>query len=72
MAIVSWILRVLSDGNLDFYCSLFGIPSPKQGLSGDQVGEAYAQGRLEEIAEYCRADVEATGALYLRVKDALA
>jgi len=59
-------------GSLDFYCSVFGIPSPKQGLSGDKVGEAYAQGRLQEIADYCRADVEATGALYLKVRDALA
>lgn len=56
-------------GGLDFYCSLFGIPSPKQGLSGDQVGEAYREGRLQEIADYCQADVEATGALYQRVKD---
>lgn len=58
-------------GGLDFYCSLFGVPSPKQGLSGDKVGEAYAQGRLQEIADYCQADVEATGALYMKVKDAL-
>ena len=59
-------------GGLDFYCSLFGVPSPKQGLSGDKVGEAYAQGRLQEIADYCQADVEATGALYMKVREALA
>jgi DNA polymerase elongation subunit (family B) len=56
-------------GGLDFYCSLFGIPSPKQGLSGDQVAAAFQAGRLQEIADYCRADVEATAALYARVKD---
>jgi predicted PolB exonuclease-like 3'-5' exonuclease len=56
-------------GSLDFYCALFGIPSPKSGMSGDQVGEAYSQGRLQEIADYCRADVEATGALYNRVRE---
>jgi predicted PolB exonuclease-like 3'-5' exonuclease len=59
-------------GSLDFYCSIFGIASPKQALSGDKVGEAYAQGRLQEIADYCQADVEATGALYMRVKEAMA
>ncbi len=59
-------------GGLDFFCRLFQVPSPKQGLSGAKVGEAYAQGRLQEIADYGQPDVEATGALYLRVKDALA
>jgi hypothetical protein len=38
-------------------------------MSGDQVAEAFRQGRLAEIADYCRADVEATAALYLRIKD---
>ncbi|MFQ5668947.1 MAG: ribonuclease H-like domain-containing protein [Acidobacteriota bacterium] len=56
-------------GGLDFFCRLFGIPSPKGGLTGAQVGEAYRAGRLQEIAEYCRADVVATAALYRRVKD---
>ena len=56
-------------GSLDFYCSLFGIPSPKTGMHGAEVGEAFQAGRLAEIADYCRADVEATAALYLRVKD---
>jgi len=59
-------------GSLDFYCSVFGIASPKEELSGEKVGEAYAQGRLQEIADYCQADVESTGALYTRVKEAMA
>ncbi len=56
-------------GSLDFFCALFGIPSPKGSLSGEKVGEAYHEGRLEEIAAYCQADVEATAELYRRVKD---
>ncbi|MFQ5720401.1 MAG: ribonuclease H-like domain-containing protein [Acidobacteriota bacterium] len=56
-------------GSLDFFCELFGIPSPKTGLSGAQVGEAFAAGRLDEIAAYCEADIVATAALYRRIKD---
>jgi 3'-5' exonuclease len=56
-------------GSLDFFCSLFGIASPKDKMSGSEVGEAYRAGRLHDIAEYCRADVAATAALYLRVRD---
>jgi len=56
-------------GSLDFFCSLFGIPSPKTGMKGAEVGDAYRAGRLPDIAAYCQADVEATAELYKRVKD---
>ena len=55
-------------GSLDYFCSIFGIPSPKERMNGAAVGEAYSQGRLDEIAQYCLADCRATGALYERVK----
>src|SRR5690606_24497593 len=43
---------------LHMACQAFGIKSPKEGgMDGSQVGEAYAQGRYKEIAEYCLADV---------------
>ena len=58
-------------GSLDLFCALFGIPTPKEKLSGEQVGEAYRQGRLDEVAAYCEADVTATAELYARVKDVL-
>lgn len=58
-------------GSLDFFCELFGIPTPKSALSGDQVGDAYREGRLDEIAAYCERDVVATAALYERIKDVL-
>lgn len=58
--------------NLDFCCKAFGIPSPKEGgIDGYSVGPYYRDGRLLEIARYCRRDVEATGALYLRLRDTL-
>jgi DNA polymerase elongation subunit (family B) len=58
--------------NLDFFCKAFGIPSPKeQGMDGYAVGPYYREGRLAEIAEYCRRDVEATAALYKRLETTL-
>lgn len=55
-------------GSLDYFCSIFGIPSPKEHMNGAEVGKAYRQGRLDEIARYCLADCRATGALYERIK----
>lgn len=51
--------------NLDFYCKVFGIESPKShGVTGMDVNELMAAGRYGEIADYCVRDVEATVALY--------
>jgi len=51
--------------NLDFYCRVFGIESPKShGVTGMDVNDLMAAGRFGEIADYCVRDVEATVALY--------
>jgi len=53
-------------------CLAFGIPSPKsEEMHGYAVGDLYRQGRLQEIADYCRRDVEATAALYRRLESTL-
>ncbi len=53
-------------------CVAFGIPSPKsEEIHGYAVGELYRQGRVREIADYCRKDVEATAALYRRLEPTL-
>jgi DNA polymerase elongation subunit (family B) len=58
--------------NLDFFCKSFGIASPKEhGMDGYSVGPYYREGRLREIAHYCRRDVEATAALYRKVETTL-
>jgi DNA polymerase elongation subunit (family B) len=58
--------------NLDFCCKAFGIPSPKEGgIDGYSVGPFYRDGRVREIARYCRRDVEATGQLYLKLRETL-
>ena len=45
------------------------LTEPRRQKARDRVAEVYAQGGLQQIADYCQADVEATGALYKRVKD---
>jgi hypothetical protein len=49
-------------------CVAFGIPSPKtQEVHGYTVDDFFRQGRLREIADYCRRDVEATAELFRRL-----
>ena len=58
-----------SGPSLHAACVAFGIPSPKsEEMHGYAVGDLYRQGRLREIADYCRKDVEATAALYRRLE----
>ena len=53
-------------------CLTFGIPSPKSAeMHGHAVGEAYREGRLTEILDYCRRDVEATCALFRKLETTL-
>lgn len=53
-------------------CCAFGIPSPKsEEMHGYAVGDAYRKGRLAEILDYCRRDVDATAELYRRLESTL-
>ena len=55
-------------GTLEFFCEIFGVPSPKDGIDGSKVGEYFDQGRIEEIAKYCLGDCRATGELYRKIR----
>ena len=58
--------------NLDFYCKVFGIASPKaEGVTGNDVNDLMAGGRYREIAEYCVRDVVATTRLFHLWKERL-
>ncbi len=58
--------------NLDFYCKVFGIESPKShGVTGMEVGTLVAEGKFRDIAEYCLRDVRATVELYRIWKERL-
>jgi len=51
--------------NLDFYCRVFGIESPKAGgITGLDMNTLFAEGRHKEIARYCLGDCRATVELY--------
>jgi len=59
--------------NLDFYCKVFGIESPKShGVTGMDVNDLLAAGEYRKIAEYCLRDVQATVLLYQIWKERLA
>jgi predicted PolB exonuclease-like 3'-5' exonuclease len=45
-----------------------GLPSPKQGMDGSQVSEAYYKGKTKEIAEYCTLDVLTTANIFRKFK----
>lgn len=46
--------------SLDKLCKVLGVESPKGELDGSKIAQAWADGKYEEIAKYCKADVEAT------------
>lgn len=50
---------------LDEIAMLLGFPG-KMGMSGDKVWDAYQEGRLAEIRNYCETDVLNTYLVYLR------
>ncbi len=54
-------------GGLDYFCAVFGIPSPKIEMAGAEVGSAFDEGRLDDIIRYCLSDCRATLALYERL-----
>jgi len=45
-------------------CLAFGVQSPKDSMSGSEVHQYWLDGRHDEIAEYCKRDVEATRSIY--------
>ena len=51
--------------SLHFWAKAFGIPSPKDsGITGDDVGKLFKNGKILDIAKYNLGDIRATGALY--------
>jgi len=52
-------------GGLHLWSNLFGIKSPKaEGVTGDDVGRLYKEGKFLEIAKYNLGDLRATKGLY--------
>lgn len=53
--------------SLDRLCRILGVPTPKRDLDGSKVWQAFNEGRIDDIAAYCRADVEAVRACHSRM-----
>lgn len=53
--------------SLDALCKALDIPSPKNGIDGSKVWDFVRDGRIEEVAQYCRDDVKATHQIYRRM-----
>lgn len=43
------------------------IPSPKENLDGSKVYPYYRAGKLDEICDYCKRDVESVRQVYRRL-----
>lgn len=55
--------------SLRLLCAVFDIPSPKDDITGADVGQVYWEERdLDRIATYCEKDVQATVQLFLRLR----
>jgi predicted PolB exonuclease-like 3'-5' exonuclease len=48
-------------------CLALSIPTPKGDLDGSKVWQYVQDGRHEEVAAYCRRDVEATRQVHRRM-----
>jgi predicted PolB exonuclease-like 3'-5' exonuclease len=53
--------------SLDTLSRALGIPSPKESLDGSKVYPYYRAGRLAEIVEYCKRDVDSVRQVYRRL-----
>lgn len=54
--------------SLDRLCKVLGIKSPKGDLDGSKIAQAWADGRHDDIAHYCKVDVDATRACWQKLK----
>jgi predicted PolB exonuclease-like 3'-5' exonuclease len=53
--------------SLDTLSKALGIPSPKENLDGSKVYPYYRAGKLAEIVEYCKRDVDSVRQVYRRL-----
>lgn len=61
-----WYATQRAGVSMDRICRLLGIPG-KDGMTGADVWPAVRDGRIDEVAAYCRGDVERTRAMYRRM-----
>lgn len=57
--------------SLDNLCRAMGLPGKGDGMTGADVAAAWERGEYDEIAAYCRADVERVRAVHQRMLTAM-
>jgi len=62
-----WVKWANSNIGLEHIALALGIPTPKDGIDGSQVYDFYKAGKIKEICEYCKRDVECTREVYKRM-----
>lgn len=63
-----WSSSRTGTSSLDALAKAMGLPTSKDDLDGSQVWPAYQAGKIEEICEYCKKDVELTRQIYRRME----
>jgi len=64
-----WKFGGYNGASLGVLCSVLGIPTPKDDISGADVNSVYWQGGLERIKDYCEKDVLATMNVMLKISN---
>lgn len=62
-----WTKWSNSSVGLEYLALALDIPSPKDGIDGSQVAEFYKNGKINDILEYCKRDVETTREVYRKM-----
>lgn len=52
---------------LEYLAIALGIPSPKDGIDGSQVAQFFKEGKVNDILEYCKRDVQTTRDIYRKM-----
>jgi 3'-5' exonuclease len=62
-----WVKWAQASIGLEHIALALEIPTPKDGIDGSQVFDFYKKGKVKEICEYCKRDVDATREVYRRM-----
>lgn len=62
-----WTKWAKNGESLETLAHAFGLPSPKEELDGSKVWEYFQAGKIDEICEYCKKDVEVNREVYKRM-----
>jgi predicted PolB exonuclease-like 3'-5' exonuclease len=62
-----WTKWSMNNVGLEHLALALGIPSPKDGIDGSQVYDFWKKGKVKEILEYCKRDVETTREVYKKI-----